>query len=171
MSLKENLNHNNSLFIVCPFCQLEYFLRSKFGDDIFFFTVAGGVMKFGSDENPGLEELLNREKISDIYLVNDISCNFIEDAIDGKEEFGLRCEKQLREVLKKHSHGFEDLTISEKKEHLAKSNILNHLGFLISRNLNKNEISQKSINFHGMITDKKRGHINKLSGIEILKNF
>ena len=32
------IENTNTLFIICPFCQLENYLRTKFGEDVFFMT-------------------------------------------------------------------------------------------------------------------------------------
>lgn len=114
-------------------------------------------MNFHTDETFGLSEFLKREQITDIYLVNDVSCNFIEEAINGKQEFGLNCERQFRELLKKLSADFENLYLKEKKELLAKTNVLAQLNYLNTQNFLKDEIPQFKIRVHGMITDKNRG--------------
>lgn len=147
----------NALFIICPFCQLEHFLQSKFGDKIYFHTVAGGVLNFQTDDILVLLDFLKREQITDIYLVNDVSCSFIEDTINGKKEFGLQCEKQFRDLFKKFSSEFEQLYVNEKKELLARSNILTQLEYLNQNSLLKDEASGIDIKAHGIITDKKRG--------------
>lgn len=157
MNAIEETEPYNCLFIICPFCQLEYFLRAKFGEKVFFYTVPGGVLNFHTDETFWLSEFLRREQITDIYLVNDVSCNFIEEAINGKQEFGLNCERQFRELLKKLSADFENLYLKEKKELLAKTNVLAQLDYLKTQNFLKDEIPQDKIRVHGMITDKNRG--------------
>lgn len=147
----------NALYIICPFCRLEYSLRAKFGADIFFVTVSGGVINFHSDETLGLDEFLKREQITDIYLVNDVSCNFIKEAINSEKGFGLHCEKHLRELSKKISDDIDKLSVNEKKELLAKTNVLTQLNFLNSHNLIKDETSQINIKVHGMIINENRG--------------
>ncbi len=150
----EDTESHNALFIICPFCQIEYFLRAKFGEDILFVTVPGGVLNVHTQEILGMREFIKREQITDVYLVNNISCNFIEEAIAGDKEFGLHCEKQFRELSKKLSGDFENLSLKEKKKLLAKSNVLTQLECLKSRSLFKDETSQININVHGIITDK-----------------
>ncbi len=157
MNTTEETKPCNILFITCPFCQLEHFLRAKFGEKVFFYTVPGGVLNFQTDETLGLIEFLKREQITDIYLVNDVSCNFIEGTINGKQEFGLNCEKQFRELLKKLSADFENLHLKEKKELLAKTNVFAQLDYLNTQNFLKDEITQVKIGVHGMLTDKNRG--------------
>ena len=44
MNKIENVNPQNSLFIICPFCQLENYLRTKFGEDVFFMTATAGIL-------------------------------------------------------------------------------------------------------------------------------
>jgi len=157
LNKSEDIKPSNILFIICPFCQLEHFLRAKFGEKVFFYTVPGGVLNFHTVETFWLSEFLRREQITDLYLVNDVSCNFIEEAINGKQEFGLNCERQFRELLKKLSADFESLYLKEKKELLAKTNVLAQLNYLKTQNFLKDEIPQDKIRVHGMITDKNRG--------------
>ncbi|MEO5946087.1 MAG: hypothetical protein ABIP79_04685 [Chitinophagaceae bacterium] len=155
-SLKETEPHND-LYIVCPFCRLEYFLRTKFGDNIFIITVPAVVLNSHHVEDWALNEFLKREKITDIYLVSDTSCNFIEEAINGDKEFGLNCEIRLRELCNNLSIDLERLDLlCDKKELLAKSIALAQIQFLKAEFTFKDETTK--INIHGMITDKNSGY-------------
>lgn len=160
MNKIENVNAQNALFIICPFCQLENFLRTKYGDDLFFITAPAAVLNFNADEVLALKEFFKREHITDIYLVNDVGCNFNDEAIKNKKEFGLHCEKQLRVLLNSNSKSQDSLRT--KNELLAENNILKQLEYLNSEEIFKHEISALGINIHGIITDKKETTIFKI---------
>jgi len=160
----ENLKRNNSLFVICPFCQLEIYLQKKYGDDIFFMTATAGVLNFDSSEVLDLKDFIKREHITDIYLVNDIGCNFIEEAINKKKEFGLHAEKQLR-VLLKHNQlkTIGKASIHEKKIIVAKINVQQQVKYLESEKFLKNEVENSEINIHTLITNKCETIKNKFN--------
>ncbi len=157
----EKIKPYNALFVVCPFCQIECFLRTKFGDDIFFITAPASILNFNTEKVNHLREFIKRENITDIYLVNDVSCSFIEEAINGEKIFGLNCEKQLR-VLMQESNSetktAEPLIIS--KELLARNNVWKQLQCLNSEEIFRNEISDFEINLKGIITDQESSTID-----------
>ena len=51
------IENTNTLFIICPFCQLENYLRTKFGEDVFFMTATAGVLNFSEDEITAIKYL------------------------------------------------------------------------------------------------------------------
>lgn len=157
------MNIKNALFIICPFCQLENFLRTKFGDNVFFITAPAAVLNFSSDELSAIKDYLIRETIKDIYLVNDVSCNFIDEAINNKKEFGLHCEKQLRGLWQNSNSNLKTQdSLKTKNELLLENNILKQLEYLNAPEIFKHEISALGINIHGIITDKKETTILKI---------
>ena len=145
----------NSLFIICPFCELENFLRTKFGDDIYFMTATAGVLNFNEDEISALKDFIRREQISTIYVVNDIGCNFIEEAIDNTKEFGLHCETELRKQLQtiQSELGTQNLK-GEKKRVLTENNLQQQAKYLASTKILKHEIETLQIRIHTLITNK-----------------
>lgn len=147
---------NNALFIICPFCQLENFLRTEFGEKIFFLTLPGAVIEHKSEEDLYLSDFLKSEKISDIYVVNDVSCNFIEDADNPKEEFGLKCEKQFKELKKRLSNESTNLSLKEKNKLVAKMNVKEQLDYLKKLKIFSEESNKVNINLRAMVTDKNK---------------
>jgi hypothetical protein len=151
------MSHQNipsSLFIICPFCQIEHFLKTTFGPDIFLMTAPAGVLHLNDEQMSALKEFFVRQQIKNIYLVNDIGCNFLTEAIDNASVFGLHCEKELR-ILKQNVN-FENLnSLDTKSELLAKNNIARQLNSFRSSELLKNELEFLRIKTHGIITNKK----------------
>ncbi|MDZ4712455.1 MAG: carbonic anhydrase [bacterium] len=167
MTWIENINAQGALFIICPFCQLESFLRTKFGDDIFFLTSPAAVLNFSADEVLAIREFIKREHIKDIFLVNEVTCNFIDEAIKNKKEFGLHCEKQLRVLLQNSNSNIKSQeSLRTWKEVLAQNNVLKQLEYISTEEIFRHEISALGINIHGIITVK---HEKNIFTIQIYK--
>ena len=147
-------NKPSSLFIVCPFCQIENLIKSKFGTDVFFMTTPAGVLNLNNEQLMELKRFFGRQSIKNIYLVNDISCNFLVDTILQKSEFGLQCEKVLRELY--HQNSFHTkLSTQRRCELLARYNLSKQI-----LSLNKNEKLNLQDEFidlktYTLVTDKK----------------
>ena len=151
----KNLTPKNSLFIICPFCQLENFLRAKFGDDIFFMTATAGVLNFNEDEISAIKDFIKREQISTIYVVNDIGCNFIEEAINNKKEFGLPYETELRKQFQTIQSEEESQNSLEKKKIIvAENNLQQQAKYLAATKILKHEIETSQISIRTLITNK-----------------
>ena len=153
----KNLEKQNALFIVCPFCQLENFLRKNFGNDIYFMTAPAAVINFNKEEVYAIKDFLARERIRKIYLVNDVSCNFIEEAINHKKEFGLHCEKELRKLLKDINPIAADKdSLLEMKALLAHNNGCEQLKCLNAEKTFKHEIEFLGIKTQQLVLDVRR---------------
>jgi hypothetical protein len=164
-NLMKDTNAQNALFMICPFCNLENFLRTKFGNDIFFITAPAAILNFSDNELISVKEFMIRENIKNIYLVNDVSCNFIEEAISNKKEFGLRCEKELRMLVQNSNSIIERKNSLEiKKEMLAENNVTKQLMYLNSEKI-FHETSILKIKIDGMITDKNKSNNFKIPNL------
>ena len=88
---------NNKLFLVCPFSCMENFISNKYGDDVFFITAMGTIFQY--DETEYLEtikQFIDRENITEIFVVSDTSCRFINNALKND----LVLEVILKRLLK-----------------------------------------------------------------------
>lgn len=160
----ESLKATNSLFIICPFCQLENYLRTNFGDDIYFMTSTAGVLFFWADELPSIKEFIEREKIQNIYLVNDLGCNFIEEAIIGKKEFGMNAEQQLRKLLQNIQPKItNEVSLHETKRIVAKLNLHQQKKYLASLNIVNHEVENLEVKIHTIIIDKDQSISNNFT--------
>ena len=85
---------NNKLFFICPFSQLEHFIREKYGDDVFFITTLDDVFQF-EDANYAevIRDFIKRENITDIFVVNDTSCRFIKSVLEKEKGFEIFSEE------------------------------------------------------------------------------
>lgn len=94
-----NPKPQNRLFLVCPFCQMERFITKYFGD-VLFLTAPASIFYF-DDGNflKAVKKTIQSEKITDIYLVGDVSCQIVQYMLQNKSITGLRCESDIQELL------------------------------------------------------------------------
>lgn len=147
-------NIPSSLFIVCPFCQVENFLKMTFGPDIFLMTAPAGVLNLQDEQLNALREFFVRQQIKNIYLVNDIGCNFLTEAIVDASVFGLHCEKELRSLKQNVTFDNEN-SLEENIELLAEENISKQILNIMSKEMLKTDMEVLCIKAHGIITNKK----------------
>jgi len=114
-----------ALFIVCPFSCLEPFLRSRYGHDAFFLTSAGAVMSRQPwDYLESVGDLIVREKIKTVYIVNDTSCRFIDGIVRREPVHGLPAESELQEIYVDHYHeSFRGQPLHKQQFKLAELNV------------------------------------------------
>jgi carbonic anhydrase len=93
------MKNENKLFLICPDCYVENRIRNNFSGQLYFATALGAVftpIKFNYAES--LNGLINREEVREIYIVNDISCRFINSIITNSEGFNTKEENILRKI-------------------------------------------------------------------------
>jgi hypothetical protein len=94
----KNQQHNQ-LFLVCPFCQMESFIIRNFGE-AFFLTAPASVFHFDDEEFlQAVKKVVWKEQITDIYFVGEVSCCFIQNALNKKRLSDLRCESEIEELI------------------------------------------------------------------------
>ncbi len=154
----------NKLFIVCPFSSLETFIRSNYGNEIFFLTYAGTVLEPDNFiYNLGIKQLVFKEKIKTIYIVNDTSCRFINSIIKRKQLTGLTCEKVIEELYVDYYFTyFESLPLSEQLYNLAELNIKNQINRILDSKLFKDFIYKSGIEIKGIITSKENNLLKEI---------
>ena len=162
MKINENKSMKNKLFIICPFCQLENHLRNKYGNDIFFMTTTAGILNLEADEISTIKNFIQRENITDIYLISDIGCNFIEEAIKNEKEFGLLAEQQLRSLIQNMLPKINStFSRQEVKKIVAETNVQQQAKYLASENILNYEITSFEIKIHTLITNKHEIIVDK----------
>ncbi|MFT5778226.1 MAG: hypothetical protein ACI837_001182 [Crocinitomicaceae bacterium] len=124
---------SNKLFLVCPFSCMEPFLRSKYGNDIFFLTAPGAILSsqnYGDDE--AIRDFIVREKIATVYIVNDSSCRFINGIIKNDKLFGLPAEKIIEDIyIDYYLSDFKNQSLANQQLKLAEltsRNQVNEIG-------------------------------------------
>ncbi len=139
-----NPNYHNQLFLVCPFCQIERFINKHFGDALFL-TAPASVFDFDDNEFlKAVKKTIQREKITDIYLVGEVSCCMIQYALRNESRTGLRCESEIYDLLSKTDTAFS-LTEKLLKKQLYEMSCQSVFG---------KEIEEGKIRLHAFFTSK-----------------
>lgn len=148
----------NKLFIVCPFSCMETFLQNKFGNDIFFLTSTAAVLPCKDVEYISeIKLFIIREKIKQIYIVNDTACRFINGIIKKNKIAGLPAEKVIEELYIEHYFSdFKYQSLLHQQNKLAELNIKNQATELINSILLGECISQFDLEIKGLITTKEK---------------
>jgi len=90
----------NKLFIVCPFSNLEGFLRYKFGPESLFASAMAGIPNI--EDSSWLESLggtIRREGITELYLVQDLQCRFAQCIRSQDKGYGTHAEAALQAIM------------------------------------------------------------------------
>lgn len=160
---------NNKLFIVCPFCNMELFLQKKYGKDIFFMTLSGGVIQ--TDDVAFLEairDFIERKNISTIYFVNETSCSYISNVINNVKLAGLQAEKIIEHIfIDNYSSDFKGLSLSHQQVKLAELNVKHQAYQAMTFDVFGAQIDKNDIKIKSIVTTKSE---NKLKEINLNKN-
>lgn len=116
----------NKLFLICPFSNLEHFIRRIHGADVYFMTAMATAFNFDRETIKMTADFLDRKMITHIYVVNDTSCRFMNGVIDKKMSTGSDAEKYL-----------EALFMENQKIIMKQSTILDKVKLLSEININK----------------------------------
>ena len=156
---------NNKLFFICPFSQLEHFIREKYGDDVFFITALGAVFQF-EDANyvEVIRDFINRENITDIFIVNDTSCRFIKSVIEKEKGFGTFSEEvMLNLLIDNYSVVMYNKSLIEQQKSLAELNVKQQAKEIMKSELFQQPIIQNMISIKGLITTKAENKLIELN--------
>jgi carbonic anhydrase len=115
----------NRLFLVCPFSNMETFIRRKFKQDVYFLTAMAGHVPFHELKfTEAVVEIIKREKITELYLVNDISCRFMRAVLEGEPLHDTPAEKKLEQLFVNHyDELMQQPTLSARLKAFAALNI------------------------------------------------
>lgn len=149
---------SNQLFIVCPFSCMEIFLRNKYGNDILFLTFSGAVFPHHDAEYlSAVKHFIVQEEIKTIYIVNDISCRFINGIINKHTLFGLRAEKVMEALyIENYLTEFQDQSLFNQQNKLAELNILKQANEIMAPAILGNFIAEFSVEIKCLVTSKAR---------------
>ena len=155
---------NNQLFIVCPFSNMENYLKKKYGNDSYFLTTSIGILLDEDFEYASaIKQFVSREKIKTIYFVNDTSCRFINGIIQRKKLYGLKSEKLIEELyIDNYISCFKDQSIINQKYKLAEINVKNQINTILDSSLLGSYISEYEIEVKGLITSKELRKYNEI---------
>ena len=157
---------NNKLFLVCPFSCMEIFIRKYFGDDVFFITAIAAA--FQSEEQEYLEKvkaLIERESITEIIIVNDTSCRFINSVLKNKNGFAYPAEQILQKMFNEnYSVLMQKKLLAEQQEMLAVFNVKHQANEMLKSILFQQNHS-KNTKLTGLVTTKASNRIKEINMI------
>lgn len=145
-------NSGNKLFLVCPFCHMEYFIKKHYGE-VFFLTAPAGIFNFEEEYLEMVKYFIGKENIKDIYLVSENSCSFISHALQKKDLSGLECESELKNMIEPGdtSHSISRKLLFKQMKKLSQNNLFG------------NEIAEGKLSVYKLLTDKNIDQITKLN--------
>jgi hypothetical protein len=147
----------NSLFIICPAGRIESAIRKKHGDNTYFLTSLGGVVRLNNYsfvEEFG--EFLKNRAITSLTIAQDIQCRFIQTIIYGKSGYDTYAENHFRNLWIDHFFKINSTDIPRKKAAiLAKIHITYQLDLIKQHSLLGNIIREHNIRLKGLIVDTK----------------
>lgn len=145
------------LFVTCPFSHLQPFLENQFGNQHFFSTAMGtGVHTFDDQSLQAHAELMETQKIQQLYLVQDLDCRFLNTALIAEPFFDLPVVNQLEKI----SHQLDDqLPARQKAYQLAQLHLNNQIEFLQNHAVFSLFIAQNAVKIGGIVTSKKEQRI------------
>ncbi|WP_164490121.1 hypothetical protein [Runella sp. SP2] len=141
---------SNQLFLVCPFCQMEGFIRKHFGN-VFFLTSPASVFDFEDDAYlKEVKKTIYNENIQDIYLVGDVSCQFVRNALISRELGFCACEQFIGEL---RSETDTPVSLTEK---LLKKQLYE----LSAERIFGSELEKGELQLHALMTSKAENLIS-----------
>lgn len=122
------------LFLVCPFSICEHLIRNHFGDQSYFMSAPGGVFRLHElDYREAFEDFLDREMISQLSFVQDISCPIIQRILNRSERFGIGVESEIEALYVEHFKAINTLpTAAEQSYYLAEQLLIKQLREFVS---------------------------------------
>ena len=148
----------HKLFLVCPICQMEAFIKGHFGD-VFFMTAPAAIFHFAGNTLGTLHHLIVKEQIRDIYLVADIGCTFTHNVLTNTNRTDLPCEKIIDQLKTQEDTA---LTLTEKI-------LASQYSTLQSAEILGNEIASGNIVLHTLLSNKQE---NTITPVNLMKwNF
>lgn len=155
----------NKLFLICPDCQIDHFIKEKYGNDIFFLTALGAVFNFNEvNYIEAIADFMERESIAEIFIVNDTSCRFIKSILEKEKGYGTYAEHVLLNLLiDNYSNIMVSSSLMDKKKTLMELNIQRQALEILSNELFLPQIVQAKIRLKGLITTKAENKIKEVN--------
>jgi len=146
----------NKIYIVCPFSQMEEFIRNNIDNNAYFITGAAGRINFDDMLLPEiLSHIILREKIKEIIIVNDINCMFIDNVLNNKISYPNKAYNFLKKLISDYREAFPSTKPIEERRHLlAKLNINDHSREIKSNSVLKYLFTRSSIKISGIIANR-----------------
>lgn len=151
------------LYLICPDCFIEEKIKREYGNHTYCLTALGTVFNMADFEYAEeINDLLNRESISDICIVNDVECSFLKNTCTKKHPSNTRAEQVLKSLYESNEARFDSLRPEQQQKILARLNIIRQAKELIKIPIIGNKISNHSIKVSGLLYDRKAQEFEKV---------
>lgn len=156
------MKNKNSLFLICPDCNIENAIQKKYGTDSFFLTALGTVFNINEFEYAeAINQVITDEYIENIYIVNDSNCTFIKNSVESINFYNTKAEKVIKIILNNNKSLFKGLSLNEKLVKLAELNIFRQAFELLDVAFIGNKINNDQIQLKGVIYDRSIEHFTE----------
>lgn len=145
-----------NLFFICPDGHLEHFIKEKYGDNVFFTTALGAVFNFNDvNYSKSLTDFMISECITDIFIVNDTSCRFINNTLENEKSFETFSEDILSKLLiRNHSIVTNNKSVINKRITFAELNVKRQIAEIVNDKLLLQQILRAKIVIKGIVSTK-----------------
>lgn len=141
----KDLQANNKLFLVCPFCRIEEDIREAFGD-VNFITAPASIFNLNDiSVARELRYLIMMENVTGLYVVCDEGCDILNAALWGQPH-GLHCDDVLKDLI----------DMNDDACSLAGKVVRHQLDALIKSRVISVVLHNGNISLHGLILAKNR---------------
>jgi carbonic anhydrase len=152
------------LYLICPDCAIEPVLSAEFGEEAFFLTALGGVFHFSEfDFAQSLNELLNREVLAEIVIVDDQHCTFIENTICKEQNYHTKAEQALARLYGNNAERFAPLDTPRQRALLARLNVYRQAYELLDVPFIGGKIDDGLVLISGMVYDRHSGRFEPVT--------
>lgn len=159
---------SNKVFLVCPFSNLEYFIRNKYGSDVFFITGIAGILSYRDEQYlTAIRDFIKEHRIQSFYVVNDTDCRFINNIIYREPLYGTTAENLIEIVYLDHFTTIcREKTLQDQKFKLAEHNVRHQIAEVSDNLFLRQGLLENGTKIFGLVTTKS---INRI--VEISDNF
>ena len=154
---------NNQLFIVCPFSNLEYWVKKQYGQDVLFLSVPAGLVPPSDDTfREDLKRIITENNITEIYVANEVSNPFIQSVIDESYKRDIALLNPVADLKEEFwMERFAGLSRQQQKLKLAELMIELSMEMLQTTLLSM-QSSDLPIYIRGLVISKEAGFIKEL---------
>lgn len=124
----------------------------------------GTIFQFEETEYlESIKDFIDREKITEIFVVSDTSCRFINGAIKNERSYDSNCETVIQNLLKdNYALVMNEKTIDKQQLKLAELIVNYQAAELKKSNCLQQQIIQNKIVIRELVTSKKINQIIQL---------
>lgn len=153
------------LFFVCPFSQLESFLRDRYGDKSYFATSIATLSQFHDRAYANsIVELIINNGINEIGIAVDTNCRFLNSVLQKQTSQYFKLTYPLQEIFDLHiTEILNQKSLSERRQLFAKFVIHHQAEEMCKVNLFKLLVMSGQITVKGIITTRSSNESKEVS--------